>query len=349
MVKFDKQRINKAMEIADNVSSLKALDSLPEMNKLEIVNKYDIPGPLKNTLKIVLFNIERGKYLEEILAYMKYHPALKESDVIFFNELDYGMFRTGNKNIAAEISNRLSLNYIFGVEFLELMIGDKEGENKEAFHGNAIMSRFKLYDQMLLRLPLVYDWYKDKQKRIGTRIAVFAKIAVNSKEIGLVCTHLENRTSPLLRKVQMMSILEQAEKIFRNIPIIIAGDMNTNTFDGSNASEAARMLDVFKAESDRVNMPEKYEPLFELVESYGYDYKHSNMPGKITRRKPIPERGTLEMNLDWFFTRGVTCFETAVVNTIFKQVELPGISGMEVSEGIQISDHNAISVSIVLC
>ena len=348
MVIIDEDRIKQAIEIAVNTTSLKALASLPEMDELELVNIYDNLNPTGDSLKMVLFNVERGTYCEEIEAYMRYHPALKEAEIVFFNELDYGLLRTGNINTAAELSKRLQMNYVFGIEFMELTIGYKNnliayGKNKEAFHGNAIMSRHKLYDPMILRLPLVYDWFNDKQKRFGTRIALFAKTMIYDKEIGLICTHLENRVSPEGREVQMKVILEQAKKQFENIPVIIAGDMNTNTFDGSILSESARMYEIFKSETDRINAPEKYEPLFKLVESYGYDYKAPNLPGKITRRKSIDGKGDLRMNIDWFFVKGMSCSEPAVAQTIFARSELPGLEGMEESEGRQISDHNAIS------
>lgn len=351
MLIIDKDRINKAMQIAVDTSSLEALDSLPEMNELEIVNTYYDESILPNSLKIVLLNAERGSYLDEIEAYMKYHPALKDADIIFLNELDYGLLRTGNINTTAELSKRLGMNYVFGVEFMELVTAKRNDtnaprthqENKQAFHGNAIMARCKLYDPMLIRLPLLYDWFNDEQKRFGTRMALLAKIIVQNKEIGLVCTHLENRTSPEGREAQMKVLLDEIEKRFKNMPVIIAGDMNTNTFDGSNASETKRMYELFKIETDRVKAPEKYEPLFKLAEGYGYDYKMCNLPGKITRRKPIDGKGNLEMNLDWFFTKGMSCSEPIVVNTIFNRSELPGIEGLEHSEGIQFSDHNAIS------
>lgn len=54
---------------------------------------------------------------------MKYHPVLKGADIVFFNELDKGMIRTGNRDTALELSNKLSMNYMYGVEFLELTKG----------------------------------------------------------------------------------------------------------------------------------------------------------------------------------------------------------------------------------
>ena len=38
----------------------------------------------------------------------------------------------------------------------------------------------------MLRLPEQYNWYYDRQKRIGGRNAVFAKLDVQGQEVGAV-------------------------------------------------------------------------------------------------------------------------------------------------------------------
>lgn len=328
-----------------------------EMEKIRSSNEYSTPRETKNSLKLVLLNVERGKHLDEIEAYLKYHPSLKNADVIFFNELDDGMARTGNIDITAELSKRLSMNYIFGVEFFELTKGnikeeseDSDQQNTKGLHGNAIMSRYELLEPVLLRLPVAYDWFYDKQKRLGGRIAIFAKIRVNNQLIGLVCTHLENRTSPKSREEQMKFILKQAKEHFKTMPIIIAGDMNTNTCDGTKDEEFINLYENRQSQTDRMYSPEKYEPIFKLVEGDGFDYKSANVKGKSTRRKPILKRGNLELNLDWFFVRGLSCTEAAVVKTIFSVNELECQSKIDADgkEGMEITDHNAISVKCML-
>lgn len=350
---IEHNRMNKAIIEAGKTSGLAALEILPEMGELEIQQIYDSYDLSRERFKVVLFNVERGLHINEIEVYMKYHPKLKDADIIFLNELDYGMLRTGNINMVSELSQRLCMNYIFGIEFIELVAGDSRKnikttmqceQNKEAFHGNAIMSRYKIREPFLMRLPVEYDWFYDQQKRLGTRIAIFAKITLGNRELGLVCTHLENRTSPMGRKRQMAAIMEEVEKRFKGISVIVAGDMNTNTYDGTDTLEASRMLEVFKCESDRTQEPEKFEPLLVLAENYGFDYKNANLKGKITRRKPIKGKDTLLMNLDWFFVRGMKCFEPAVISTIFATSEFKDFKGMEDREGKEISDHNAISV-----
>lgn len=349
MNKIEIEKIEAAVDKANDTSGVEALAVIPELNDIEELNKYDVQEQ-RDYLKIVLFNAERGKYIDEIDAYMKYHPVLKDADIIFFNELDKGMIRTGNRDTSLELSNKLSMNYMYGVEFLELTKGGSrerkvQGENNEAFHGNAIMSRYKLYDSHLLRLPLEYDWFHDNQKRLGGRMALFTKVMVGNREIGLVCTHLENMTSPKGRMNQMKYILQQAEKEYNDIPVIIAGDMNTNTFNSNDKKEVEQAYINFETETDRIYSPQLYEPLITAVERYGFDYTNANVKGKLTRRKHKRGKDDLLLNLDWFFVKDMYCHQTNIVNTIFCNKELSGFQ-MKDSEGIEISDHNAIVLKV---
>jgi len=345
MNKIEVQKIQLAIDRANDTSGVEALEIIPELNDIEGTNRFNSIEE-KDYLKIVLFNAERGKYLEEIDAYMKYHPALIDADIIFFNELDKGMIRTGNKDTALELAGRLSMNYIYGVEFLELTKGGSRerkvpGENNEAFHGNAIMSRYELKDSFLIRLPLEYDWFHDNQKRLGGRMALFTKVRVGNNEVGLVCTHLENMTSSTGRKNQMDYILKQADKHYPDIPVIIAGDMNTNTFNSNDKKDVEKAYLNFEKETDRIYSPQLYEEIFQAVEEHGFDYTNANVKGKLTRRKHKIGKDDLLLNLDWFFVKDMHCHQTNVVNTIFCNKELSGFQ-MEQSEAIEISDHNAI-------
>lgn len=50
--------------------------------------------------------------------------------------------------------------------------------------------------------------------------------------MGAVSIHLENRTHGEGRKAQMAAILEAVRKELPDMPLILGGDLNTNTFDG---------------------------------------------------------------------------------------------------------------------
>ena len=70
------------------------------------------------------------------------------------------------------------MQYVFGLEFVELK------DSAHGFHGNAIFSRWPILWAEVLRLPEQYNWYYDRQKRIGGRNAVFAKLDVQGQEVA---------------------------------------------------------------------------------------------------------------------------------------------------------------------
>lgn len=327
-----------------------AYSLMPELDKLQISNLYK-SDVKKEWLKIIVLNAQRGIYLEEIITYLSYHPSLKNADIIFLNELDNGMVRSGNINTAAELSRRLKMNYIYGIEFLELTKGNRNerllpGQNTRSLHGNAILSRYILEDSFLLRLPLEYDWYNNFQKRIGSRIALITKIIIGSKELGLICTHLENKTGPAGRANQMNSILKSVKERFEGLPVVIGGDMNTNTFGEMNYKGILKAFIKRKGKLSQANDLEPYEPLFKLIENHGFDYKNANLPGKITFKKHLKGIGDLKLNIDWIFTKLFKCRSPAIVEPVFKRSALPGLRDLEQSENLEFSDHNAISAEI---
>ncbi len=83
------------------------------------------------------------------------------------------------------------MDYVFGLEFLEL-VGDG---NDKGYHGNAVFSRWPILWAKTIRLPEQYNWYFDRQRRIGGRNAVLAKLDIGENEIGVASIHLENRTT----------------------------------------------------------------------------------------------------------------------------------------------------------
>ena len=95
----------------------------------------------------------------------------------------------------------------------------------------------------MLRLPEQYNWYYDRQKRIGGRNAVFAKLDVQGQEVGAVSIHLENRTSGAGRLQQMKAVLQEVERVFPGIPVVLGGDLNTNTFDGRDKAVIRHLCD----------------------------------------------------------------------------------------------------------
>ena len=293
-----------------------------------------------------VFNMERGAYIAEIIAYFKHHPLLRRADVVFANELDWGMARTFNADIAGDFARALSFNYVYGVEFVSAAAG-RDG-NGRGLHGNAIFSRFALEDAAVVHLPIQYEWfYKQGDCRLGMRNAVLAVMDTPRGKVGLVSAHLENRAVPEARKAQMAFLLDQIDSHFgASMPVLLGGDMNTNTVDG-NSDDAMRALCDDAGEMwRRIGDVPAFEPLLDYASSRGFSYADCNVQAKTTRRKPLEDGRTVALNLDWFFARGLRCSSPAKVESIFHKNGLVG-AGADVLrfQGQEMSDHDMVLVT----
>jgi endonuclease/exonuclease/phosphatase family metal-dependent hydrolase len=131
-------------------------------------------------------------------------------------------------------------------------------ERYHGMHGTAILSRYRLENVRLMPFLIQgHDWYKDEKKhtavakaegkvsaavfkeqlvrqvRRGGRMMLMADIADPDLPMGrvtVVATHLEDVTSPEMRRKQLQEILDKIDQI--DHPVIIAGDMNTSTHTG---------------------------------------------------------------------------------------------------------------------
>src|SRR6185503_19906190 len=110
---------------------------------------YEFPDArprLRTFLRVVEWNFERGGRLEGIIKALNEHPVLRFADLLLLNELDDGMIRSRNLNVALELGRAIAAHSVFGAEYLELTKGAGEeamlaGENTRALHGNAILTR----------------------------------------------------------------------------------------------------------------------------------------------------------------------------------------------------------------
>lgn len=128
----------------------------------------------------------------------------------------------------------------------------------KGLHGTAILSRFPLENVRLIPFRTqLYDWFETERKgvsliekgrrtlvrkvfletalqevRRGGRSMLIAEIVDPRFPAGratVVATHLEIRTSPAKRRVQLNELLETIKPI--RTPVIVAGDMNTSGTD----------------------------------------------------------------------------------------------------------------------
>ncbi len=131
-------------------------------------------------------------------AIRKQLQSLQGADVVILNEVDLGMGRTGYGDIARELAQTLDMNYVYGVEFVEvdkLELGlahyvledphlqaelvkqlDVNPARYKGLHGSAILSRYPIRSARIHRLVTCYDWYGKEKQAIaelekGKRIA----------------------------------------------------------------------------------------------------------------------------------------------------------------------------------
>lgn len=329
---------------------------------------------LENFLRITHWNIERGKHLDTIVELFNSHPILKASDIISLNEVDLGMSRSKNLNIAFELGQRLGMHAAYVAEFIELTKGIGQelavaGDNQESLHGNAILSRYPIRSVKAVRLPSCFDTYQFSEKRYGERVALIAEIEVKNQVIWLVNTHLEVRYIPLCRAAQFSTILDTLETLpTTNNPIIIAGDLNVGTFKrGSVFYSFTSFLRLAFNNPARVaeqlRHPAKYEPLFSIAKSKGFDYEAYNddsttcatsisgvdeakkVPNWLQKRidkRLAPYNNRLEFRLDYFFARKIKSLKlgelTDQQTLSTNPITIPGL----LKDGEQISDHDPI-------
>ena len=199
--------------------------------QLKSIEMYNDPKSIQNDrvdFNIVFWNAERGTHWNEALE------QLRDADIILLNEVDSGMARSGNVNVARSLAKALNMNYVQGIEFVELTNGIEseikatEGmQNTQGFHNNAILSRYPLISPYVQRMPSTDRWFgrhfgygSHSEVRLGGRMALYVKTIINSKPLWLIVTHLDG-TSEENEAIANKVALDA----HRDAPMLIVGDM----------------------------------------------------------------------------------------------------------------------------
>ena len=178
-------------------------------------------------LRIVSWNIARGCNFNGVAEFL--HEI--KPDVILLQEADRDTRRTGYRNIARDLSEKLRLNYAFGVEFQELSQGRRR---VPAVHGQATLSPWLLSNPYLVRFNHQSTfWYPHWwvpnlapfQRRLGSRMALVTEVTVGPMRLLTYNAHLESRNGDDLRNRQLKELVDDAGR-HRDLPTIIGGDFN---------------------------------------------------------------------------------------------------------------------------
>ena len=325
----------------------------------------------KDSIRIVSWNIERGKQLDRIISYFKEDPDMSQADIILAVESDNGMGRTANRNVAQELAQALGMNYCFAPSYLVLgkgAVGETEHseQNTIALHGTAVLSKYPIIKAKGIVVPPVKEVFHSYEKRLGSKKGLVAKIQIDKKTIAVGAIHIDLSSTARDRAKQLEAILNALPKADIQL---IGGDWNTSTFNLRNKGELAMQVISkfftigFKGAIGHYMTPElKFDkPIFDLLLHNDFEHKNYNERTKGTiyfdinnlllnekakkfvppfllkelERRLRPWKGCVPLKIDWLAGKRAKAANA-------KTIEKPQING------IPLSDHNPIYVDLVL-
>ena len=288
------------------------------------------PQPIGRSFRIAAWNAERCKYVPESAALL----ADIGADVVLLTELDIGMARSGNRHTVRDLARTLGAGYAFGVEYVELGLGDDREKswhanetNAVGLHGNAILSKVHLDRPAIVRLDDGARWFAGEQstneRRIGARMAMVASLDAGGVPLLVASVHLESSTDASDRAAQVGVLLRAIEQRAGGHAVIIGGDFNTSALPPVDTRDGAWF-----------ERAESYEAMFALFSAAGYDWRTANTAQATERMRPDGTPEPPYRKIDWFFTRGTT------VQRAFTAAAIE-------AAGSAISDHDVLVIDAV--
>lgn len=284
------------------------------LNEVE-VKQPQASSDLPEKLVVGAWNLERCKWVEESAEVI--HTA--KIDILLATEVDWGMARSKQRHTTKELAEQLGWGYAFGVEFVELGLGDplETAEfngvpNEHGLHGNAILSRWPLQEIKLITLDRGGLWYvqspkQDGQHRVGGRMAIAALLDTEKGPLGCAAVHYESESNPDHRNQQTQRLMELLVQEYGTVPMVIGGDLNTNTLSEAHTSQTQRRI-----------QPESWEPSFSTFANYNFAWQTANTGQTTTRRGPHHSAHTPHRTLDWLLLRSCQGSQSRVVPALSK-------------------------------
>jgi len=334
------------------------------INGLEWDNTLSDVKP-KDTFRVISWNIEREKELDNLITFFKADLELSKADIILVIECDNGMGRTNNRNVTKELAEALGMNYCFTPSYLVLgkgAIGETthQTKNTTALHGTAILSKYPIEIAQGIDVPPVKEVFHSSEKRLGCKKGLMAKVNVGNKSIALGAIHIDLSSTATDRANQLEAVLKALPKADMQL---VSGDFNCSTFNIRKKGELAMQVITkfftvgFKGAIKHYMTPElKFDKLmFDRLLNYGFDFEFYNDRSKGTlyfdinnlitnektnkfipaffirylERKLRPWNGCVPLKIDWLAGKN---YQPSNPQTI----ERPAINNK------LLSDHNPI-------
>jgi endonuclease/exonuclease/phosphatase family metal-dependent hydrolase len=329
------------------------------------------PAPRARALRAVAWNVQRGAQLDDLRRAVV-APPFAGADLFLLSEVDVGLGRSGNRNVARELAEALGMSYAFGVSYIALTddFGDDAAgrENTLALSGAAVLSRHPIGRVENIDLPEIRDKFHSSEKRLGKKRALRAEITLPDGPLVVAACHLDSNASPAQRALQLGGVLDSIDR--SGVPrALVGGDFNTTTYDLSSTLALVRDLlhklaiTGFRATVDQYLTPEKrYErPVFDLLRARAFDVDGFNDRGtgsffydltdpyaldrarklvgraltRLLLRLLRPWNACVPARLDWFAGRNVTPVAASVARP-------------RAADGRPLSDHSAVIVDVAV-
>jgi len=308
---------------------------------LDLFRLVELRQPLapaaQDSLRIAYWNIERCKYGPASARLI----GRVAPDIALLGEMDLGCARSGQTHTTRDLADALALGYAYGVEFIELGLGDPRErawhagqENAAGYFGNAILTAARLERPAIATIDDSGIWFDEPYPRIGRQMALLATVRLAGRPLTVVSAHFDSEV-PRLRAANMATLLDAVDRYAPGQPVVIGGDLNTKTIDGVHRDRTELKLRLLAAEPHRFLRPEPYEPLFAVAAAAGYDWHACNVVATTARQRPDGEPSPPFFRNDFFFTRGVVASEPTLVEAVDEA-------------GVAISDHELLTVTIRL-
>ncbi len=189
------------------------------------------------SVRVLAYNFERGLDLDAQIDAIQRDPDFPPPDVILASEVDRGCSRTGYRDVTRDLAEALQMDYVFGVEFVELPrdAGGGGAIDETCEHGNAILSRYPIGNVALLRHAQNRSWYIPPEERdgageprLGGRMALRATVDFAGRAATFYVVHFESSLDA--QDIQAAQAVEIAEDgLAQPGPVVVGGD--TNAFE----------------------------------------------------------------------------------------------------------------------
>ncbi len=322
-------------------------------------------------LRVGCWNIERGKRWDTLRGVLRENPQMQDLDLLLLTEVDLGMGRSGNRDVARDLAHELGMGFAFATSHLVLAPGDSAERdhglpNAQSLHGVAVLSRFPISRVCGVGLPEFADKLGAVERRLGAKRALMVELRTPGAPLSVAVVHLDPFCPPRHRAWQMRRLVEALPRLSSR-HILVGGDFNTNTYDLGSPAGLARdvchkLLRLgFAGTVANYMIPhvQAERSIFDVLEEVGlrtegfideqtgtlrYDLNDLEYLDKTRRTLPRPMSewllrrlepwgGSVPMRLDWFAGRGV---EAEAAWTVDRPRYL----------GQHVSDHDPIGVEL---